>query len=409
MPRRWREAFIFYPKCCCWAAGHCGHQHDGCRLKSGHRRSIQKPCRIRWDCRLFPWSPNATAASKNWWIKLPNWPPARINYIPELPEVSADHLDIYQNILETIRPLFRNLTHPEWVAVKLMEGDPEVSAMVEKQAQQSGLGYNPELLSKHEDALHAVVNGRYDWIEKITRAAVSRFKMGQVVLTDRIDHVLTRPIFGIPILLAIMAFVFFLTYTVGVPLQNWHERRYSAIYPVLEPSLTGWPAWIQGLMLNGVIGGAGSVLTFLPILLIFFAIMALSGRCRLYGARRLCYGQDHASGRPAWQKFHSDVPGFRLQCPGCSGRAHYRDAQGPDDHAASDSFCPLHRETGRPDARFRSHLRHKRRLCFVEHSGLKHCRCWAWPEFLSTKPSGNRTHLSSWNCRFIISPISKRL
>ncbi len=194
---------------------------------------------------------------------------------PELPEVSADHLEIYQSILETIRPYVQNPYTPEWVAVKLMEGDPEVSAMVEKQAQPSGWNTILTLLSKHEDALHAVVNGRYDWIEKMTRAAVSHFRMGQVVLTDRIDHVLTRPIFGIPILLAIMAFVFFLTYSIGVPLQTWLADLIQQFIAFCTPATSGWPTWLQGMLFNGVIGGAGSVLTFLPVLLIFFAIMAL--------------------------------------------------------------------------------------------------------------------------------------
>lgn len=197
------------------------------------------------------------------------------NFQHALPEVSADHLEIYQKILETTRPYTQAPYTPEWVAVKLMEGDPEVSAMVEKQAQPSDWKTILTLLSKHEDALHAVVNGRYDWIEKMTRAAVSHFKMGQVVLTDRIDHILTRPIFGIPILLAIMAFVFFLTYAIGVPLQTWLADLIQQFIAFCEPATSGWPVWLQGLLLNGIIGGAGSVLTFLPVLLIFFAIMAL--------------------------------------------------------------------------------------------------------------------------------------
>jgi ferrous iron transport protein B len=196
-------------------------------------------------------------------------------YNPELPEVSADHQEIYQDILEQVRPYIQEPYTPEWVTIKLMEGDPEVSTMVENKAQKSACDEIQNLLIKHEDALHAVVNGRYDWIEKITRAAVSRFKMGQVVLTDRIDHILTRPILGIPILLAVMAFVFFLTYAVGVPLQNAMSNLIHQFIQFCEPLTTGWPAWLQGLMLNGVIGGAGSVLTFIPILLIFFAIMAL--------------------------------------------------------------------------------------------------------------------------------------
>ncbi|MGA2526901.1 MAG: ferrous iron transport protein B [Smithellaceae bacterium] len=194
---------------------------------------------------------------------------------PQLPEVSFDHQQIYQKILEAVRPYIQEPYTPEWIAIKLMEGDPEVSKMVEGKAQKSAWDEIRNLLIKHEDALHAVVNGRYDWIEKMTRAAISRFKMGQVVLTDRIDHILTRPIFGIPVLLAVMAAVFSLTYSVGVPMQKWMDVLIHQFIQFCEPYITVLPAWLQGLLLNGVIGGAGSVLTFLPILLIFFTIMAL--------------------------------------------------------------------------------------------------------------------------------------
>ena len=158
---------------------------------------------------------------------------------PQLPEVSADHQQIYQEILGAVRPYIQEPYTPEWIAIKLMEGDPEVSTMVEDKAQKSAWKEIQNLLIKHEDALHAVVNGRYDWIEKMTRAAISRFKMGQVVLTDRIDHILTRPIFGIPVLLAVMAAVFFLTYAVGVPLQNWMSNLIQQFIKFCEPFTTG--------------------------------------------------------------------------------------------------------------------------------------------------------------------------
>ncbi len=193
---------------------------------------------------------------------------------PCLPAVSVDHEHIYRDIIAQISPHIKEPYAPEWVTVKLMEGDPEVSSMVEAALDKPAWEKIQNILIKHEDALHAVVNGRYDWIEKITRAAVSRFKMGEVVLTDRIDHVLTRPIFGIPILLAVMAAVFFLTYSVGVPLQNWMAEGIATLSRWLAPALAGVPTWSQGLIIDGIIGGVGSVLTFFPILLIFFAIMA---------------------------------------------------------------------------------------------------------------------------------------
>ena len=72
-----------------------------------------------------------------------------------------------------------------WVAAKLMEGDPEIAALMEKVLTAPQWERIRSLLVAHEDSLHAVVCSRYDWIEEVTRSAVSRFRMGQVVMTDR--------------------------------------------------------------------------------------------------------------------------------------------------------------------------------------------------------------------------------
>jgi ferrous iron transport protein B len=195
--------------------------------------------------------------------------------LPKLPRVREDH----RKLFEELTTLIRDAVHPPyttpWVAAKLMEGDPEISAMMERLAPAPVWGQVRSLLIAHEDSLHAVVCGRYDWVEEITRACVSRFRMGQVVMTDRIDHVLTRPVFGIPVLLAVLGSVFFLTYKVGFPLQKLLERLVSGFTADIEPFLTTAPDWLRGLLIGGVIGGVGSVLTFLPILLIFFATLAL--------------------------------------------------------------------------------------------------------------------------------------
>jgi ferrous iron transport protein B len=162
-----------------------------------------------------------------------------------------------------------------WLAIKLMEGDPEIAKMVEARIAPEAWRGIQSILLKHEDSLHAVVGGRYDWIEAVTRAAISRFRMGQVVMTDRIDHVLTRPLFGIPVLLMVFAVVFLVTYTVGYPLQGGLESLVSAFAKKMESFLDTFPFWIKGMLIDGVIGGAGSVLTFMPILIIFFTAMAV--------------------------------------------------------------------------------------------------------------------------------------
>ena len=89
-----------------------------------------------------------------------------------------------------------------------MEGDSEITDAMKGIIPADVWKEIQSLLIKHEDALRAVLGGRYDWIEEVTRAVVSRFKRGQVLMTDRIDHILTRPVSGIPILLGILALVF---------------------------------------------------------------------------------------------------------------------------------------------------------------------------------------------------------
>ena len=196
------------------------------------------------------------------------------DYNPRLPEVAIDHRAIYQRLMELIKGHIALPYSEVWVGTKLMEGDPEILRFVEDLVPIDTWNEIQSLLIKHEDALRAVVGGRYDWIEVVTRAAISRFKRGQVLMTDRIDHVLTGPIIGIPVLLCILALIFLITFELGFPLQELLASLTGSFGRWLDGILVSGPWWVKGLVVNGVIGGVGSILTFVPILAIFFAAMA---------------------------------------------------------------------------------------------------------------------------------------
>lgn len=195
-------------------------------------------------------------------------------YRPKIPRVTEDHRDIYIKISDLVKDHIPLPYTVEWVVTKLMEGDSEVTEIFEDVIPPATWNEIQTLLVEHEDALRAVVGGRYDWIEEAARATVSRFKRGQVLMTDRIDHVLTRPSTGIPVLLGILAVVFLVTFLVGYPLQRVLEAVVSSAGSLLEGALAREPQWIKGLLVQGVIGGAGSILTFVPILVIFFFVMS---------------------------------------------------------------------------------------------------------------------------------------
>jgi ferrous iron transport protein B len=195
-------------------------------------------------------------------------------YAPRMPGVTEDHKAILSGIIDLISDSVPLPYKVLWVATKLMEGDPEVTETMQGLVSPDRWAQVRSLLIKHEDALRAVVGGRYDWIEESTRAAISRFKRGQVLMTDRIDHLLTRPAIGIPVLLGMLALIFVFTFTVGFPAQEFLESVVSLSGKWLESALAEEPWWLRGILVNGVLGGAGSVLTFVPLLVVFFAAMA---------------------------------------------------------------------------------------------------------------------------------------
>jgi ferrous iron transport protein B len=194
-------------------------------------------------------------------------------YLPSMADVAEDHKDIF---LELSDILDRYITPPHlkgWAITKIMEGDPDITEQMGKTVTPDSWKNVQAILREHEDSLHAVVRGRYDWIEGAVRTAISEFKRGQILLTDRLDHILTRPAFGIPILLGILAVVFSLTYGLGLPLQESLESLIKSFAVWIEPWLVE-SFWIRGIIVDGLLGGAGTVLTFLPVLFFFFMAMA---------------------------------------------------------------------------------------------------------------------------------------
>ena len=135
-----------------------------------------------------------------------------------------------------------------------------------------------DLLKQHDDALLAIASGRYEWIGRMTRAAVTHPKIGQISLTDRLDRWAAHPLVGLILLGLVLGMVFWLTFTIGSPVQNWLENSVSLFHSVhwFQPRCRILPAGCVAWLVDGIIGGVGSVLTFLPILIIFFASLVSS-------------------------------------------------------------------------------------------------------------------------------------
>ncbi len=197
-------------------------------------------------------------------------------FTPNRPEIRLDHRVVLAELQRLVAGQVPDPYPEDWVALKLLEGDEEVTGMMRERLDGTHWEQVHAILKRHEDAILAVAGGRYEWIGRMVRAGVTRPRAGQVTLTDQVDQVATHPLWGLLLLLGILGLVFWLTYAIGAPLQELLDTYLvQAGAGWVRETLASAPAWLVGLLADGVIAGAGTVITFLPILVIFFAALGL--------------------------------------------------------------------------------------------------------------------------------------
>ncbi len=206
-------------------------------------------------------------------VKLAQDPTAFHPCRPYIPQTLGQ---VQEELRALIAPHVPEPYPPSWVATKLLEGDRELVQRMQEALPREVWEQAAAILREHEDAFLEIASGRYQWIERMVRAAMVRPSLGPISLTDRLDRVLTHPLWGLLALSGAFGLVFWLTYTLATPIQSWldaHLVQWSGAQVRLL--LAGAPGWLVGLLADGVIGGVGTVLTFVPILLIFFAALGL--------------------------------------------------------------------------------------------------------------------------------------
>ncbi len=195
---------------------------------------------------------------------------------PDRPTIHGGHQAVYQSILDLVEDYSPPPYPPEWSAVKLLEGDAEINRLLSQSLPPERWQAAQQILRQHDDAMLAIASGRYEWIDGLVRAAVTRPRLGQISLTERIDRWAAHPVWGLFVLAAILGLTFWLTFAVGAPIQSWLEAQ--LIQPFTEAvrsALTPAPAWVGSLAADGILGGVGAVLTFFPILAVFFAAFGI--------------------------------------------------------------------------------------------------------------------------------------
>lgn len=174
-----------------------------------------------------------------------------------------------------------------WYAIKIFERDPRVI---------EHLGISKEVLDHIEndikfveeilddDAESIITNDRYNYVTDSIRSCYVKKNADKKSTSEKIDNIVTNRFLAIPIFALVMFIVYFVSVTtVGAWATDWtNDVLFGEIIP---PAVTGWleaanaPAWLTGLIVDGIIGGVGAVIGFIPQMLVLFMFLAFLEAC----------------------------------------------------------------------------------------------------------------------------------
>ena len=172
-----------------------------------------------------------------------------------------------------------------WYAVKLLERDSKVKEGLNLPASaQSRIEEIASGLEKAEDddTESIVTDGRYQYIQKVVSANVKR-SGNKMTVSDKIDRIVTNRILGLPIFILTMFIVYYVSVTtVGTMVTDWTNDSFvGTIQSVVSDGLgnAGVADWLVSLVSDGIIGGLGAVLGFVPQMAILFLVLSILEDC----------------------------------------------------------------------------------------------------------------------------------
>ncbi len=195
-----------------------------------------------------------------------------INYGREIEEEILKIRDVLRK-----DPELHGSYYPRWLAVKLLEKDRIVEERVAKSPAASSIMAQVEKSRRHilsifqEDAETVIAEARYGFIAGALKETMRLSPVAKKTISDKIDQVLTNRLLGFPILLFFMYLLFQATFTLGAYPVEWIEKGVDLLAGLVSTMLP--EGLFREMIVEGIIGGVGGVIVFLPnILLLFLGI-----------------------------------------------------------------------------------------------------------------------------------------
>ena len=202
---------------------------------------------------------------------------AKLSYGDELKE----HLADLQALIEQDKNL---LDVPSiWTAIKLLEKDSIVIEKVQQSSMSSKIMMEVDKVSKHlidvfdEGAEEVIANARYAFISGLMAESVKKPQVEKETTTDKIDKIITNRLLAPFIFLGIMFLMFHLTYTISAPFQGMIDDGFIMLADFVAGYISN--EYLRSFVCNGIIGGVGGVLVFLPIIILMFLFLSILEDC----------------------------------------------------------------------------------------------------------------------------------
>lgn len=192
---------------------------------------------------------------------------------PRIPKYSDDTEEFLSKAVKLIPSDF---PYPKrWTAVKILEGEKEIIQKLPDSEKCIDL-HNEFETFFNNDAEGVIAEERYAYVSWLTKQTLKSTLSKKRDLTDILDSVFLNRFLGIPIFIFMMYIVFKLTFDGSGPFIDWTDGLINGfIGKWTGVMLSSAPGWLQSLVINGIIGGVGLVLTFVPLMLFVYFFLGL--------------------------------------------------------------------------------------------------------------------------------------
>ena len=186
------------------------------------------------------------------------------------------------NTIETSLPSSIEASRRFFYAVKLFERDDKIEAAIKSKADASVIEACEK--SMDDDSESIITDARYTYITNVIKDCYKKGSKEVLTTSDKIDRIVTNRVLALPIFALVMWFVYYISVTtVGTIVTDWtNDVLFDEIIPpAVDSFLTSIQCadWLHGLIVDGIVGGVGAVLGFVPQMLVLFFFLAILEDC----------------------------------------------------------------------------------------------------------------------------------